>query len=115
MAGTHISPSKKDKCTFFRTHTISGNFAWTGIERGEGKQAVTTTIYEHGERSRLWGEEASALRKLPAEEREQKAQEVNERHAQFPKNPPEPANFWGRLHSRSRSRRISAHRLYLQA
>jgi len=94
MAGTHMYPYKQDKCTFFRTHTINGNFAWTGIERGDGKQTVSTTIYEHGERSRRWGEEASALRKLPAEERNRKAQELNERHAQFPKNPPPPANFW---------------------
>jgi hypothetical protein len=94
MAGTHMYPSKQDKCTFFRTHTINGNFAWTGIERGDRKQTVTTTIYEHGERSRRWGEEVSALRKLPAEERNRKAQELNERHAQFPKNPPQPANFW---------------------
>lgn len=60
----------------------------------DGKQTVTTTIYEHGERSRRWGEEASALRKLLAEEHKRKAQELNERHAQFPKNPPPPANFW---------------------
>jgi len=94
MAGTRMYPAKQEKCTFFRTHTINGNFAWTGIERGEGKQTVSTTIYEHGERSRRWGEEASALRKLPAEERNRKAQELNERHAQFPKKPPPPANFW---------------------
>ena len=52
MAGTHMYPSKQEKCTFFRTHTINGNLAWTGIERGEGKQTVGTTIYEHGELSR---------------------------------------------------------------
>src|SRR5437762_9528898 len=44
MAGTHMYPSKQDECTFFRTHTINGNFAWTGIERGDGKRTVTTTI-----------------------------------------------------------------------
>jgi len=64
------------------------------MERREGKQTVSTTIYEHGERLRLWGEEARATRKLPAEQRNRKAQELNERHAQFPKKPPPPANFW---------------------
>lgn len=29
MAGTHMYPSKQDKCTFFCTHTVNGNFAWT--------------------------------------------------------------------------------------
>jgi hypothetical protein len=94
MAGIHMYPSKQDKCTFFRTHTINGNLTWTGLERGDGKQTVATTIYEHGERSRRFGEESSAILKLPAEERERKAQELNERRAQFPKDPPPPANFW---------------------
>jgi hypothetical protein len=94
MAGTRMYPSKQEKCTFFRTHTINGNFAWTGIERSEGKQTVGTTIYDHGERSRRWGKEVSATHKLPAEQRARKAQELNERHAQFPKKPAQPANFW---------------------
>ena len=94
MAGTHVDPSKQEKYSFFRIHTINGNFAWTGIERGEAKQTVSTTIYEHGERERRWAEEARAMRKLPAEQRDGKARELNERHAQFPKKPPPPANFW---------------------
>lgn len=94
MAGTHMYPSKQETCSFFRTHTINGNFAWTGIERGHGKETVSTTIYEHGERSRRWGEEVNATLKLPAEQRDRKAKERNEKHAQFPKNPPAPANFW---------------------
>ena len=94
MAGIRMYPSKQEKYTFFRIHTINSNFAWTGIERGEGKQTVSTTIYEHGERLRQWGEEARATLKLPAEQRDRKAQELNERHAQFAKKPPPPANFW---------------------
>jgi hypothetical protein len=65
MAGTHMYPSKQEKCTFFRTHTINGNFAWTGIERGEGKQTVSTTIYEHGERSRRWGRRSARCISFP--------------------------------------------------
>lgn len=94
MSGTHMSPKKRDQCVFFRTHTVNGNFTWTGIERGGGKQVITTTIFHHGELSRRMSEEVTATNKLSAEQRQQKAREWNERWGQLPKDPVPPANFW---------------------
>lgn len=96
MSGTHMSPKERNKCVFFRTHTINGNFTWTGIEHAEGKQTVTTTVYDYGERARLLSEESSAMRNLPPEQRDAKARELNERWAQLNKDRKRhpPANFW---------------------
>ena len=44
MAGTHMHNGKKAACTFFRSHTIGGLAALTGIEWIPDGQRITTTI-----------------------------------------------------------------------
>lgn len=47
MAGTHMHEGMKDKCTYFRKHSIGGLPAITGIETiPDGKRIVTTVAYE---------------------------------------------------------------------
>ncbi len=53
MAGAQMFPTCKNRCIFFRTSKVNGNFAFTGFERIDSKTKVTTTIWDAGERIRL--------------------------------------------------------------
>jgi hypothetical protein len=97
MAGTRMTPLRDDKPAYLRTHVIDGNFAYTGIERKDGKVTVATTICDWCERSRRFTEESAAIRALPPEQREEKYRELNERRAQQLKGIGNPANFWADL------------------
>jgi hypothetical protein len=99
MAGTRTTPLREDKPAYLRTHIIDGNFAYTGIERGNGKLTVATTICDWCERSRRFTEESAAIRTLPPDQREEKYRELNERRAQQLKALGNPANFWADLKS----------------
>jgi hypothetical protein len=44
MAGVHMSDARKDKCTFYRRHSIGGIPASTGIEQIADIQRITTTV-----------------------------------------------------------------------
>jgi hypothetical protein len=46
MAGVHMSQAKKEECVFYRAHKINDNIAFTGIERTNRAQIITTTIYD---------------------------------------------------------------------
>jgi hypothetical protein len=97
MAGTHMSPSKKEKCVFYRTHKINDSFAFTGIERTNGTKTIATTIWDHLERSRVLGEETKAMFKLPEPQREQTARQLHERYEELKKDKQAPANFWAEI------------------
>jgi hypothetical protein len=47
MAGTHMHERRKKECEWYIEHTISGNKAFTGMRRVEGKRRVTTTILDN--------------------------------------------------------------------
>jgi hypothetical protein len=91
--GIRVSVPNKGKFAFFRVHTVGNNAAYTGIERANGKQTVATTICDWCERGRRFVEESAAIRLLPAEQREEKYRELNERRTPFDKEHPFPANF----------------------
>jgi hypothetical protein len=93
MAGTRVSWMIQDKFALFRLHVVSGNFAYTGIERAAGKQTVATTICDWCERSRRFLEESEAIRALPPEQREEKYRDLNNRRAQVTQRG-NAANFW---------------------
>jgi hypothetical protein len=93
MAGTRVTWMVQDKFALFRLHTVSGNFAYTGIERVAGKQTVATTICDWCEKSRRFLEEAEAIRAHPPEQREEKYRDLNNRRAQDTQRA-NPANFW---------------------
>jgi hypothetical protein len=93
MAGTRVSRMMQDKFAHFRLHMVSGNFAYTGIERVAGKQTASTTICDWCEKSRRFLEESEAIRALPPEQREEKYRDLNHRRTQDTQRG-NTANFW---------------------
>ena len=94
MAGTRVTWMKQNRFTLFRLHAVSGNFAYTGIERVDGKRTIATTICDWCERTRRFLEESEAIRGLPNGQRDEKYRDLNERMARYGKERSSPANFW---------------------
>ena len=86
MSGTRIARGNQEKFALFRVHTINEKFAYTGIERFNGKQTIATTVCDWCERShRLLQERSLARGTTP---------DMSARQAQLSRERPDPANFY---------------------